>query len=111
MATIKDHARRLCAPLLNPLEADRPHLATTLLPGLLEALSRNVSRGAVDTARSLMSAQPLMLSFFIFRRPPMSRMHLYVSRGQRETSSDVREVGTPDEIEATRSTISQIVTP
>ena len=46
--------------------------------------------GAVDTARSLMSAQPLMLSFFIFRRPPMSRMHLYVSSGQRETSSVVR---------------------
>ena len=34
--------------VLNPLEADRPHLATTLLPGLLEALARNVSRGAVD---------------------------------------------------------------
>ncbi len=27
-----------------------PHLATTLLPGLLEALSRNVSRGIVDVA-------------------------------------------------------------
>jgi phenylalanyl-tRNA synthetase beta chain len=36
--------------VLNPLEADRPHLATTLLPGLLEALGRNVSRGAVDVA-------------------------------------------------------------
>jgi phenylalanyl-tRNA synthetase beta chain len=35
---------------MNPLEADRPQLATTLLPGLLEALARNVSRGAVDTA-------------------------------------------------------------
>ena len=36
--------------VLNPLEADRPQLATTLLPGLLEALGRNVSRGAVDVA-------------------------------------------------------------
>ena len=36
--------------VLNPLEADRPQLATTLLPGLLEALARNISRGAVDTA-------------------------------------------------------------
>jgi phenylalanyl-tRNA synthetase beta chain len=36
--------------VLNPLEADRPHLATTLLPGLLEALARNVSRGIVDVA-------------------------------------------------------------
>ena len=45
-----DDARRRTTTVLNPLEADRPHLATTLLPGLLEALSRNVSRGAVDTA-------------------------------------------------------------
>jgi phenylalanyl-tRNA synthetase beta chain len=42
--------RRTTTVLLNPLEADRPNLATTLLPGLLEALARNVSRGAVDTA-------------------------------------------------------------
>jgi phenylalanyl-tRNA synthetase beta chain len=42
--------RRSTTRVLNPLETDRPHLATTLLPGLLEALSRNVSRGAVDTA-------------------------------------------------------------
>ena len=34
--------------VLNPLESDRPQLATTLLPALLEALGRNVSRGAVD---------------------------------------------------------------
>ena len=45
-----DDPRRATTRVLNPLEADRPHLATTLLPGLLEALSRNVSRGAVDTA-------------------------------------------------------------
>ena len=45
-----DDARRYTTQVLNPLEADRPHLATTLLPGLLEALSRNVSRGIVDVA-------------------------------------------------------------
>ena len=45
-----DDARRNTTQVLNPLEADRPHLATTLLPGLLEALSRNVSRGIVDVA-------------------------------------------------------------
>jgi phenylalanyl-tRNA synthetase beta chain len=45
-----DDARRHTTRVLNPLEADRPHLATTLLPGLLEALSRNVSRGIVDVA-------------------------------------------------------------
>ena len=45
-----DDPRRNTTQVLNPLEADRPHLATTLLPGLLEALSRNVSRGIVDVA-------------------------------------------------------------
>jgi phenylalanyl-tRNA synthetase beta chain len=43
-----DDSRRTTTQVLNPLEADRPQLATTLLPGLLEALGRNVSRGAVD---------------------------------------------------------------
>jgi phenylalanyl-tRNA synthetase beta chain len=45
-----DDPRRSTTQVLNPLEADRPHLATTLLPALLEALARNVSRGAADTA-------------------------------------------------------------
>jgi phenylalanyl-tRNA synthetase beta chain len=45
-----DDPRRHTAAVLNPLEADRPQLATTLLPALLEALTRNVSRGAVDVA-------------------------------------------------------------
>ncbi len=45
-----DDPRRATTHVLNPLEADRPHLATTLLPALLEALGRNVSRGLVDTA-------------------------------------------------------------
>ncbi|CAN3128995.1 phenylalanine--tRNA ligase subunit beta [Mycobacterium sp. smrl_JER01] len=42
--------RRNTTEVLNPLESDRPALATTLLPGLLEALTRNVARGAVDVA-------------------------------------------------------------
>ncbi|KLO38756.1 phenylalanine--tRNA ligase subunit beta [Mycobacterium nebraskense] len=45
-----DDPRRATTQVLNPLEADRPHLATTLLPALLEALVRNVSRGLVDVA-------------------------------------------------------------
>jgi phenylalanyl-tRNA synthetase beta chain len=45
-----DDLRRNTTQVLNPLEADRPHLATTLLPGLLEALARNVSRGITDVA-------------------------------------------------------------
>ncbi len=45
-----DDPRRATTHVLNPLESDRPQLASTLLPGLLEALGRNVSRGAVDVA-------------------------------------------------------------
>ncbi|MCH9701454.1 MAG: phenylalanine--tRNA ligase subunit beta [Actinomycetia bacterium] len=45
-----DDVRRKTTRVLNPLESDRPELATTLLPGLLEALARNVSRGEVDVA-------------------------------------------------------------
>lgn len=45
-----DDPRRTTTQVLNPLEADRPHLASTLLPALLEALVRNVSRGLVDVA-------------------------------------------------------------
>jgi phenylalanyl-tRNA synthetase beta chain len=45
-----DDPRRATMRVLNPLEADRPQLASTLLPGLLEALVRNVSRGAPDDA-------------------------------------------------------------
>lgn len=45
-----DDPRRSTTRVLNPLDADRPELATTLLPGLLEALSRNVSRGLVNAA-------------------------------------------------------------
>jgi phenylalanyl-tRNA synthetase beta chain len=46
----QDDPRRDATQVLNPLESDRPQLATTLLPGLLEALTRNVSRGTVDAA-------------------------------------------------------------
>jgi phenylalanyl-tRNA synthetase beta chain len=45
-----DDPRRITTQVLNPLEADRPDLATTLLPALLEALARNVSRGILDVA-------------------------------------------------------------
>ena len=45
-----DDPRRATISVLNPLESERPALATTLLPGLLEALARNVSRGAADVA-------------------------------------------------------------
>ncbi|MFC5186494.1 phenylalanine--tRNA ligase subunit beta [Actinomadura harenae] len=43
-------ARRDALRLANPLSEDEPLLRTTLLPGLLKALSRNVGRGFGDAA-------------------------------------------------------------
>lgn len=42
--------RRTGVRLRNPLDAERPRLATTLLPPLLTATARNLSRGARDLA-------------------------------------------------------------
>jgi len=42
--------RRELVLLANPLSDEEPGLRTTLLPGLLGSLRRNVGRGAVDTA-------------------------------------------------------------
>lgn len=45
-----DDPRRDTVEVVNPLESDRSRLATTLLPGVLEALGRNVARGIADVA-------------------------------------------------------------
>lgn len=45
-----DDVRRFTANLVNPLDADRPAMRTTLLPGLLDTATRNLSRGARDLA-------------------------------------------------------------
>ncbi|SNR84923.1 phenylalanyl-tRNA synthetase beta subunit [Haloechinothrix alba] len=43
-----DDPRRDAVRVLNPLEAEKDQLATTLLPGLLETVHRNISRGFRD---------------------------------------------------------------
>ena len=43
-----DDIRRTTANLVNPLDVERPAMRTTLLPGLLEAVARNQSRGSKD---------------------------------------------------------------
>ncbi|MBD0860262.1 phenylalanine--tRNA ligase subunit beta [Gordonia sp. zg691] len=43
-----DDERRRTVKVLNPLEADRPELNSTLLPGLLEMAARNIARGQRD---------------------------------------------------------------
>lgn len=45
-----DDARRTFVRLANPLSEEQPGIRTTLLPGLLNAARRNVSRGADDVA-------------------------------------------------------------
>lgn len=45
-----DDPRRRALRLANPLDTDRSLMATTLLPGLLDAVVRNVSRGLRDLA-------------------------------------------------------------
>ncbi len=45
-----DDARRRVTRLVNPLSEDEPFMRTTLLPGLLKTLVRNVGRGASDVA-------------------------------------------------------------
>jgi phenylalanyl-tRNA synthetase beta chain len=50
LALPADDARRQLMRLANPLSDEQPYLRTTLLPGLLGALRRNVGRGAVDVA-------------------------------------------------------------
>ena len=44
--------RRQLVRLANPLSDEAPYLRTTLLPGLIGALRRNLSRGATDVALS-----------------------------------------------------------
>jgi phenylalanyl-tRNA synthetase beta chain len=50
MALPGDDERRNASRLVNPISDDEPYLRTTLLPGLLTTLVRNVGRGARDAA-------------------------------------------------------------
>ncbi|NNG36206.1 phenylalanine--tRNA ligase subunit beta [Nakamurella aerolata] len=45
-----DDIRRRRVTVANPLDAQRPYLRTTLLPGLLDAMGRNLSRGNRDVS-------------------------------------------------------------
>jgi phenylalanyl-tRNA synthetase beta chain len=46
----EDDSRRKALGIANPLNAEQPQLATTLLPGVLHTLARNVGRGNADAA-------------------------------------------------------------
>lgn len=79
-----DDPRRNTTSVLNPLEADRPHLATTLLPALLEALARNVSRGFADV--SLFSIAQVVLP-----TPRTGRIEL-IPTDRRPTDAEIAEL-------------------
>ena len=57
LAIPDDDARRSALRLANPLSTEAPLMTTTLLPGMLETLARNVGRGTTDVA--LFEAAPV----------------------------------------------------
>ena len=76
-----DDPRRATTKVLNPLEADRPELASTLLPALLEALSRNVSRGFGDVA--------LFSIAQVVQRTPQTRAVGLIPTDRRPTDAEI----------------------
>jgi phenylalanyl-tRNA synthetase beta chain len=121
----EDDPRRQTLRIANPLSHEEPELATTLLPGLLHALSRNVGRANGDVALFETSlvflpngdhAAPIL---GVERRPteeewaaiekavPAQPQRLAVAlAGQRELGGwwgDGRAAGWADAIEAVRS--------
>jgi phenylalanyl-tRNA synthetase beta chain len=73
--------RRRLAALANPLSAEQAYLRTTLLPGLLGALVRNVGRGAEDVT--------LFETGLVFREPESgSRPAAPVLPGARRPTED-----------------------
>jgi len=120
-----DDARRTAVRIANPLSEQEPLLRTTLLPGLLRTLARNVGRGTADVA--LFEQAPVYLPrtdagpapiLGVDRRPdedewqalldavPDQPLHLsVVLAGEREHSGwwgRGREVSWSDAVEAAR---------
>ena len=84
-----DDRRAHTTRVLNPLESDRPQLATTLLPGLLEALARNVSRGTVDVALFAIAqvVQPTVETRAVERIPIAPQAHRRRDRHTRRVAA------------------------
>jgi phenylalanyl-tRNA synthetase beta chain len=65
----EDDVLRSTLRVANPLSDERPQLATTLLPGLLEAAARNLGRGATSVA--LFETAPVFLPTEDRRKAPI----------------------------------------
>jgi phenylalanyl-tRNA synthetase beta chain len=84
--------RRPAVRIANPLSEDEPFLRTTLLPGLLRALARNIGRGFTDVA--------LYESGLVFRpRPgaPGTAPILATNRGPTAEELSAVEAALPDQ--------------
>ena len=77
-----DDARRQTVAVQNPLEADKAQVSTTLLPNMLEALNRNVSRGQSNLR--LYGLQQVS-----FRRADATPMPSVASRPDEETLAEL----------------------
>jgi phenylalanyl-tRNA synthetase beta chain len=87
-----DDLRRAAVMVANPLSEDEPLLRTTLLPGLLRVLARNIGRGFADTA--------LFETGLVFRPRPgqaPSAPILPVDRGPTVTELASLEAALPDQ--------------
>ncbi|MDQ4115924.1 MAG: phenylalanine--tRNA ligase subunit beta [Actinomycetota bacterium] len=86
-----DDPRRRTLRIANPISEQEPELRTTLLPGLLRTLARNVGRGQTDAA--------LFESGVVFRpgeRPPAAPI-LGVSRRPTDQELATLEAAVPDQ--------------
>jgi phenylalanyl-tRNA synthetase beta chain len=84
--------RRPAVVIANPLSEDEPLLRTTLLPGLLRVLTRNIGRGFADTA--------LFETGMVFRPRPgaaSSAPILAVDRGPSVSELAALEAALPDQ--------------
>ncbi len=86
-----DDARRPVVRLANPVSDEQPWMRGSLLPGLLDALLRNVNRGFTDVA--LFETGP------VFRRPSASAAMPRPPAGQRPSDADLQamQAALPDQ--------------
>jgi phenylalanyl-tRNA synthetase beta chain len=86
-----DDPRRTTLRVANPLSEQEPELRTTLLPGLLHTLARNVGRGQTDAA--------LFETGVVFRpdREPRPAPRLGVDRGPTAEEVAALEASVPDQ--------------
>ena len=87
----EDDPRRRTVTILNPLEYDADQMASSLLPGLLDAVQHNVSRGFTDLALYRIAQVAIAAS----SRPPMPEVGVGGRPTRRRTGRAVRGAARP----------------